>query len=232
MSYTKGLSALFCVATHRRLLTLTGVVAAGLAVGVPMTFGQGGSIPAEADPPGTHLTVAGDQQAAGAGDAAAAERILKAGGWSVSPGTVRSVAGHSADQEGRDAYTLWGYDGVDGPAHFLVGASEALGGVQTDCSGGPVLLKECGNAVSSDGHALLVGGSISGTKSVRVRHSHRSTLEASAGDGAWVALLPFSRSGPYPDRIISYGANGGVLGDIDASLIRSSMQYVPAGAAD
>lgn len=197
------------------------------AIAAPVTYAQLSDTPTEPATPQPELSQTSDQEAAGNGDAAAAARILRAGGWRPEAGSL-VVAASSPAQGDVGAYTLWSYNGANGPSQLLIGESDELGGVETDCLGGPVTLRSCGGAVSSKGHALVVGSVAADATAVEVVASDGSVTPAVMGDGVWFARVTFERGGPLPESIVARSGDE-VLARIDADSLRSVITDRPPG---
>jgi len=203
----------------RRRLALYGAVAiAGLSAPWAYSQTQSGSNPQEAQPPSASAAASSDQKLAGLGDKAAATRMIEAAGWRTGPSGPRLEA-RSAEAGG---YTLWAYEGAAGSEAVLVGATDQLGGVHVDCAVKETSLQECGNAVDSTGHALVVGTATPGARVVVVLDDG-SQVATTSGGGYWYARLPFSARGSLPASVRSFSPEGRPLTSAAVPSLRGSI---------
>ena len=204
-----------------------------LALSLGLLLVTSGTVVAITGLPGTHneplepapeLAQPSDPPAAATADRSAAERILKAGGWTPQPGTLRIAA--TSHLSGSD-YALWAYRGANGPAALLIGEPDELGGVHADCESAEVAL--CGMASSSTGYLLAIGSTDPTAARTTVTLTDGSSIDAPTGAGYWFARVPFSASSPRPLTVTSYGAAHEVVGQLDASRLRQEITTVLAG---
>ena len=213
----------------RRRLALTLGLAALVATGgsVLAITGLPGAAYHEPAEPRAELSTPADRPAAASGDARAAERILRAGGWSPREGTLRPLI---ARELAGERHILWAYEGLNGPAVFLLMERDPLGGVHSDCAPGE--MGSCGAAYSSDGHGgrLVTVGSTD-LRAVRseARFADGSAVEAPTADGYWFVRLAFTAASPMPTIVVSYDAGGRQVGRIDADDLRRSIAGGLAG---
>lgn len=196
------------------LATAGGVVA---VTGIPGGHGEPGE-------PRPELARPSDPEVAAVADPAAAERILRAGGWSPREGSLELAA--SASAAGSD-YALWAYRGPNGPAVLLVAHPDLLGGVHSECASAEVTI--CGMASSSTGYLLVVGTTAPTAERTTIALSDGNAIDAPTGGGYWFARVPFGDSSPRPTVIASVDASGDPVGRLPAERLRQEIAQVLAG---
>lgn len=174
--------------------------------------------------PRGELSNPGDQSAAAQADKGAAIRMLRAGGWSPSVATLAPVIHREL---GGEIYTLWTYEGLNGPAALLVLADDRIGGVHTDCSPGEINV--CGMASSSEGYVIATGSTEPGAARTEIRRADGTTIDAPTASGYWFARVDFTKTTPPPVEVVSYDVNGARVGTTSAHQIGEEIKLILAG---